>query len=87
MSSWWELAAMPRRVRRRAVSLRAGEPAAWAAKLGHLLDAGGVEVTALAVLPAQESGVLVAASACVHGELFLRPIIFVNVSEFHPCGC
>ena len=54
-----------------------GGPGGLGGELGHLLDAEGVEVTALAVLLPEEAGVLSAVSAGRHGGCS-----FVEVRRF-----
>ena len=57
---------------RRAVSEKPAVPAAWAGSWVISRTPVGVEVTALAVLPAQEAGVLSAVPAGAHRESSLR---------------
>ena len=63
--------AMAWRVLRSAVSLNPTVPARLGGELGHLLDARGMEVTALAVMLPEEVRVLVAVAVGAHGESFL----------------
>ena len=72
---------MAPRVCRRAASLKVWAAARLGGELRHLLDARGMEVTALAMLLPQEAGVLVAVASGARGW------VAEEFAQYHGSSC